>query len=167
MKAIIKKYKVSIIFLFIFLLLTAATLFTRFSTNYVHADEMVQFLNSDLGRLGVEIEETANAMLGTNNDSTYREWSRELEQAEEELHHYQTICIVLASLSVVALIGGITNIVMTNKKWNRKEEETPARSVIQTPLSNADELKKFKDLLDNDVITQEEFDKKKKQLLGL
>lgn len=35
------------------------------------------------------------------------------------------------------------------------------------PQSSADELKKFKDLLDSGVITQEEFDKKKKQLLGL
>ena len=33
--------------------------------------------------------------------------------------------------------------------------------------SQADELKKFKDLLDNGIITQEEFDAKKKQLLGL
>lgn len=37
----------------------------------------------------------------------------------------------------------------------------------ETPQSNADELKKYKDLLDNGVITQEEFDQKKKQLLGL
>ena len=33
--------------------------------------------------------------------------------------------------------------------------------------SNADELKKYKDLLDSGVITQEEFEAKKKQLLGL
>lgn len=33
--------------------------------------------------------------------------------------------------------------------------------------SSADELKKFKDLLDSGIITQEEFDAKKKQLLGL
>lgn len=33
--------------------------------------------------------------------------------------------------------------------------------------SDADELKKYKDLLDSGVITQEEFDAKKKQLLGL
>ena len=32
---------------------------------------------------------------------------------------------------------------------------------------NADELKKYKDLLDSGVISQEEFDAKKKQLLGL
>lgn len=35
------------------------------------------------------------------------------------------------------------------------------------PISAADELKKFKELLDSGVITQEEFDAKKKQLLGL
>ena len=33
--------------------------------------------------------------------------------------------------------------------------------------SNADELKKYKELLDAGIITQEEFDAKKKQLLGL
>lgn len=33
--------------------------------------------------------------------------------------------------------------------------------------SNAEELKKFKELLDSGIITQEEFDAKKKQLLGL
>lgn len=34
-------------------------------------------------------------------------------------------------------------------------------------VSSADELKKYKELLDSGVITQEEFDAKKKQLLGL
>lgn len=37
----------------------------------------------------------------------------------------------------------------------------------ESPVSNADELKKFKELLDCGAITQEEFDAKKKQLLGL
>lgn len=37
----------------------------------------------------------------------------------------------------------------------------------EIPQSNADELKKFKELLDSGVITQEEFDAKKQQLLGL
>jgi len=55
---------------------------------------------------------------------------------------------------------------------DRQEKEikvkasTPIANITQE-LSNADELKKFKDLLDNGVITQEEFDAKKKQLLGL
>lgn len=34
-------------------------------------------------------------------------------------------------------------------------------------ISSADELKKFKELLDDGIITQEEFEAKKKQLLGL
>ena len=42
----------------------------------------------------------------------------------------------------------------------------PAGAVIQQ-ASPAEELKKFKELLDMGVITQEEFDAKKKQLLGL
>ena len=38
---------------------------------------------------------------------------------------------------------------------------------IVQQVSSADELKKYKELLDSGVITQEEFDNKKKQLLGL
>lgn len=37
----------------------------------------------------------------------------------------------------------------------------------EAPISNADELWKYKELLDSGVITQEEFEAKKKQLLGL
>ena len=39
--------------------------------------------------------------------------------------------------------------------------------VVQQAFSAADEIKKFKDLLDVGVISQEEFEAKKKQLLGL
>ena len=45
------------------------------------------------------------------------------------------------------------------------EASQPTTIINQT--SSADELKKFKDLLDSGIITQEEFDAKKKQLLGL
>ncbi len=38
---------------------------------------------------------------------------------------------------------------------------------VEVKSSNADELKKYKELLDDGVITQDEFDAKKKQLLGL
>ena len=37
----------------------------------------------------------------------------------------------------------------------------------ETPQSTANELKKYKALLDSGTITQAEFDAKKKQLLGL
>ena len=49
-----------------------------------------------------------------------------------------------------------------------KQQKEPASPNNQTAnYSNADELKKFKELLDSGVISQEEFDAKKKQLLGL
>ena len=46
------------------------------------------------------------------------------------------------------------------------QQKTEAKTV-EVKTSNADELKKYKELLDSGVITQEEFDAKKKQLLGL
>ena len=47
--------------------------------------------------------------------------------------------------------------------------ERQKHSAVPTPsvTSSIDELKKFKDLLDQGIITQEEFDTKKKQILGL
>lgn len=52
-----------------------------------------------------------------------------------------------------------------------KRQEENKNIVVTAPVaestSNADELKKYKELLDSGVITQEEFDAKKKQLLGL
>ena len=51
---------------------------------------------------------------------------------------------------------------------NRQTPASPQQIIRQEiPQSNADELKKFKELLDSGIITQEEFDAKKKQLLGL
>ena len=47
----------------------------------------------------------------------------------------------------------------------RKGASTPAQAVQQA--SSADELMKFKQMLDAGIITQDEFDQKKKQLLGL
>lgn len=52
---------------------------------------------------------------------------------------------------------------LKNEMEKRKRSEKPTVAA----LSPADEIKKFKDLLDQGIITQEEFDAKKKQLLGL
>ena len=49
----------------------------------------------------------------------------------------------------------------------RTAKEAGKQPDSQNPVSVADELKKFKELLDLNIITQEEFDAKKKQLLGL
>ncbi|MBO7170519.1 MAG: SHOCT domain-containing protein [Clostridia bacterium] len=48
----------------------------------------------------------------------------------------------------------------------RGSKNNSSTTIIQAS-SNAEELKKYKDLLDAGIITQEEFDAKKKQLLGL
>ena len=57
---------------------------------------------------------------------------------------------------------------ISNLLIERQTKPTNSTTIKQEiPQSNADELKKYKDLLDQGVITQEEFDAKKKQLLGL
>ena len=61
------------------------------------------------------------------------------------------------------LIEEIVEYIETRKR-ELSNSQTP--QVIQE-ISVADELKKFKELLDMGIITQEEFDAKKKQLLGL
>ena len=42
-----------------------------------------------------------------------------------------------------------------------------SEEIISDSVSKVDEIKQFKELLDDGIITQEEFDKKKKELLGL
>lgn len=56
---------------------------------------------------------------------------------------------------------------ITKEEWDagKVAENKPVQTAVA--LSAADEIKKFKELLDSGIITQEEFDAKKKQLLGL
>lgn len=59
---------------------------------------------------------------------------------------------------------------ISNQLINRQEKkpEQKEKTIIQNiPQSNADEIKKYKDLLDSGIITHEEFEAKKRQLLGL
>lgn len=49
----------------------------------------------------------------------------------------------------------------------QNSEKATYEENVASSISNADEIKKFKDLLDLGIITQEEFDAKKKQLLDL
>ena len=50
---------------------------------------------------------------------------------------------------------------------NDTSKETTNVNVVNMGVSEADEILKFKQLLDAGIITQEEFDAKKKQILGL
>ena len=58
--------------------------------------------------------------------------------------------------------------IMNNLLIERQQKE-PVSPIIkqEIPQSQAEELKKYKELLDMGVLSQEEFDAKKKQLLGL
>lgn len=51
------------------------------------------------------------------------------------------------------------------RKYNQIQKTQTA--IQSTAVSSADEIKKYKELLDMGIITQEEFDAKKKQLLGI
>lgn len=62
-------------------------------------------------------------------------------------------------------ISTVLNDLFNQRKVGPVYAVKPATSVSN--YGNADELKKYKELLDSGVITQEEFDAKKKQLLGL
>ncbi len=56
------------------------------------------------------------------------------------------------------------------ERQNKADLAIPAAANVAVPVpatSNADELKKYKELMDCGAISQEEFDAKKKQLLGL
>lgn len=53
------------------------------------------------------------------------------------------------------------------ERQDKKVSSNTTTITKEVSPSNADELKKFKELLDAGIITQEEFDAKKKQLLGL
>lgn len=59
----------------------------------------------------------------------------------------------------------ISRLLLERQSWSRGNQ--PAVMKQGTAQSNADELKKYKELLDGGVITREEFDAKKKQLLNL
>lgn len=66
------------------------------------------------------------------------------------------------------------NSIMFRKKDNdvarqikEKIEEIQQRGSNNTSVSGADEIKKYKELLDEGIITEEEFNKKKKEILGI
>ena len=65
-------------------------------------------------------------------------------------------------LAVVVAFAKRSPIIVDNQK---EPQQTIINNVQES--TNADELKKYKDLLDGGAITQEEFDAKKKELLNL
>ena len=62
-------------------------------------------------------------------------------------------------------IQKVANYIKGKVEELKKQKNVPV--MISNSISAADELKKFKELLDMGIITEEEFNAKKKQLLGL
>ena len=85
--------------------------------------------------------------------------------------------LVIVVLSIVALLGRIlsengrlgmfASILKSKDSDNTYNNVSPIPTSINSASSDADELKKYKELLDQGAITQEEYEAKKKQILGL
>ena len=78
--------------------------------------------------------------------------------------------LVICILAIVALVGrvmaerGLFGSVAKKSDLNK----TPVNNSIPQPTNtDADEIKKYKELLDQGAITVEEYEAKKKQILGL
>lgn len=104
-------------------------------------------------------------------------WGKRVDLPTDSISATATITS-LKGVSVSTASGRISFLIMKNaeeiyKTINdlliKRQSKTTATTTIkqEIPQSNADELKKYKELLDLGVITQEEFDTKKKQLLEL
>lgn len=83
---------------------------------------------------------------------------------------FSTIAVATSSgITRVALIGNYAEIgnVLSKKINERQENTTNDLKSISPQNSSMDDIIKLKTMLDSGIITQEEFDAKKKQLLGL
>lgn len=103
-------------------------------------------------------------------------WGKRVDLPIDSVSATATIT-VFRGVSVSTSSGRISFLVMKNASEIYRiinnllieRQSKPVTNTIKTEVSqsNADELKKYKELLDMGVITQEEFDQKKSQLLGL
>lgn len=81
----------------------------------------------------------------------------------------QTVSIASSSGRMSFCISNAVDVANEINKLLISNQDNASKnsSPIINQVSSADELKQYKELLDSGVITQEEFDAKKKQLLGL
>ena len=84
-------------------------------------------------------------------------------------HYTQTSMMpIWTVIQIMLLVSIVLGFVKRSKMVVPHKEPAPVQVSNGTPeISTARELKMYKELLDEGTITQEEFDAKKKQLLGL
>lgn len=88
------------------------------------------------------------------NDEKFNRYQQLIEESKSNEERAQNVYSAL-------YYGNIVETLIERKKAITKE-----RVNKQSELGQADELRKFKELLDDGVITQEEFDYKKNQIIG-
>lgn len=71
------------------------------------------------------------------------------------------------SIMRTAATASMISTARRNKAERKAIEQNTNQSQASTASDPVVEIKKYKELLDQGILTQEEFDKKKKELLGL
>ena len=119
---------------------------------YSHEDIIKNYQNAKRAA-SASLTAGLNALAGSS--ITYSTESNRAEQLQDKITDF-THCPNCHSTDVTEL---------TEEEF--RQANMAAHAPIAQAPSSADELKKYKDLLDTGVISQEEFDAKKKQILGL
>ncbi len=78
---------------------------------------------------------------------------------------YKFDCYQIGGLGSILVILSVVSAVLSLVVKYAKFNDAPAKKIPVDQTSKADEIKKYKDLLDSGIITQEEFEAKKSELL--
>ena len=104
---------------------------------------------------------------------TYKTAQRidKLAKEKQVTSELSTVCLILSIfvpfIPPILMQDKINQIITASPKKQIEQSNDYQNTQIKSDISNAEAIAKFKELLDSGAITQEEFDAKKKQLLGL
>lgn len=75
---------------------------------------------------------------------------------------------VFLAITLLAIAGLASKVVLQSKFMKNDSVKTESiKTISKSTKSETEQLKEYKELLDSGAITQEEYDAKKKQILGL
>ena len=101
--------------------------------------------------------------LGSNGGSTWGTgWAPSINKQKKEDQKTGVICIVVG---IGIMIAGGFYYDHAKANYNRDKEIISSIKKVGKNESTADKLKQLKEMYDSKVITQEEFEKKKKEIL--